>query len=41
MVREADLMLNALLKANESAKQLVGMWKQSDEELVVRESKLD
>ena len=39
-MREADLMLNALLKANESAKQLAGMWKQSGEEAMVERASL-
>lgn len=33
-IREADIMLNSLLKANENAKQLTGMWKQTGEELM-------
>ncbi|KAM3708012.1 hypothetical protein ACJW31_02G067300 [Castanea mollissima] len=39
-MREADLMLNALLKANESANQLAGMWKQAGEELMVERASL-
>lgn len=39
-MREADLMLNALLKANENAKQLTGMWKQTGEELMVERASL-
>ena len=39
-MREADLILNALLKANKSAKQLAGMWKQSGEELKVEKASL-
>ncbi|KAK3007108.1 hypothetical protein RJ639_016177, partial [Escallonia herrerae] len=32
-MKEADLMLNALLKANENAKELTGMWKQAGKTL--------
>ncbi|KAH7520915.1 hypothetical protein FEM48_Zijuj08G0196300 [Ziziphus jujuba var. spinosa] len=39
-IREADIMLNALLKANENAKQLTGMWKQTGEELMVERASL-
>jgi len=39
-MREADLMLNALLKANENAKQLTGMWKQTGEDLMVERASL-
>lgn len=33
-MKEADLMLNALLRANENSKQLNGMWKQASEQLM-------
>lgn len=39
-MREADLMLNALLEANTSAKQLTGMWKQVSEALMVERASL-
>lgn len=39
-MREADLMLNALLKANENAKQLTSMWKQTGEDLMVERASL-
>lgn len=39
-MKEADLMLNALLKANENTKQLNGMWKQASEELMMERSQL-
>lgn len=39
-MKEADVMLNALLKANESAKQLTGMWKQTGEELMTEKASL-
>uniref|UniRef100_A0A2N9EIC7 Kinesin motor domain-containing protein n=1 Tax=Fagus sylvatica TaxID=28930 RepID=A0A2N9EIC7_FAGSY len=39
-MREADLMLNALLKANESAKHLTGKWKQAGEDLMVERASL-
>ncbi|XP_057959011.1 kinesin-like protein KIN-12C isoform X2 [Malania oleifera] len=40
IIREADLMLNALLKANENAKLLNVMWKQEGEELMVEKASL-
>ncbi|KAK6265212.1 hypothetical protein QUC31_016049 [Theobroma cacao] len=39
-VKEADYMLNALLKANESTKLLNSIWKQASEELIVEKSNL-
>ncbi|KAG8658950.1 hypothetical protein MANES_03G210501v8 [Manihot esculenta] len=39
-MKEADHMLNALLKANENTKQLNGMWKQASEELMMERSQL-
>ncbi|KAF2310329.1 hypothetical protein GH714_007829 [Hevea brasiliensis] len=39
-MKEADHMLNALLKANENAKQLNGMWKQASEEMMMERSQL-
>ncbi|KAG6731459.1 hypothetical protein I3842_01G130000 [Carya illinoinensis] len=39
-MREADLMLNALLKANESAKQLTNKWKQAGEDLMQERASL-
>ncbi|KAK3190165.1 hypothetical protein Dsin_029726 [Dipteronia sinensis] len=39
-MKEADLMLNALLKANENSKQLNGMWKQASEQLMAERSSL-
>lgn len=34
-IKEADFMLNALVKANENARQLTGMWKHTGEELMI------
>ncbi|KAK9289237.1 hypothetical protein L1049_017711 [Liquidambar formosana] len=39
-IKEADFMLNALLKANENAKQLTLMWKKAGEELMVEKASL-
>ncbi|KAK2647075.1 hypothetical protein Ddye_022270 [Dipteronia dyeriana] len=39
-MKEADFMLNALLKANENSKQLNGMWKQASEQLMAERSSL-
>ncbi|XP_059641625.1 kinesin-like protein KIN-12C [Cornus florida] len=39
-MKEADFMLNSLLKANENAKQLTGMWKRAGEELMVEKASL-
>lgn len=39
-IKEADFMLNALLQANENAKQLTGMWKQAGEELMIERASL-
>ncbi|XP_021642903.2 kinesin-like protein KIN-12C isoform X2 [Hevea brasiliensis] len=39
-MKEADHVLNALLKANENAKQLNGMWKQASEEMMMERSQL-
>ncbi|KAF3456467.1 hypothetical protein FNV43_RR01117 [Rhamnella rubrinervis] len=39
-IKEADFMLNALLKANENAKQLTGKWKQAAEELMIERASL-
>ncbi|KAL5781898.1 hypothetical protein ACOSP7_006927 [Xanthoceras sorbifolium] len=39
-MREADFMLNALLKANENSKQLNGMWKQAGEQLMAERASL-
>lgn len=39
-MKEADHMLNALLKANENTKQLNGLWKQASEELMMERSQL-
>ncbi|KAI5330774.1 hypothetical protein L3X38_020900 [Prunus dulcis] len=34
-IKEADVMLNALMEANENAKELTGLWKQTGEELTL------
>ncbi|XP_057475426.1 kinesin-like protein KIN-12C isoform X2 [Actinidia eriantha] len=39
-MKEADIMLNALVKANENAKQLTGVWKQAGEELMMEKESL-
>uniref|UniRef100_F6HE33 Kinesin motor domain-containing protein n=1 Tax=Vitis vinifera TaxID=29760 RepID=F6HE33_VITVI len=39
-IKEADFMLNALLKENENAKQVTGMWKQAGEEWLVEKASL-
>ncbi|PON64835.1 Kinesin-like protein [Parasponia andersonii] len=39
-IKEADFMLNALVKANESAKQLTGVWKHTGEELMIERANL-
>lgn len=39
-MKEADYMLNALMGANENAKQLSDMWKQANDELMVDRSRL-
>ncbi|XP_058209055.1 kinesin-like protein KIN-12C isoform X4 [Rhododendron vialii] len=39
-MKEADVMLNALLKANQNAKELTGVWKQAGEELMVEKEGL-
>ncbi|XP_050372198.1 kinesin-like protein KIN-12C [Argentina anserina] len=38
-IKEADLMLNALLEANENSKQLTGLWKQTGEELMLERAR--
>lgn len=35
MIKEADVMLNALVEANENAKELTGLWKQAGEDLML------
>ncbi|ONI27869.1 hypothetical protein PRUPE_1G108800 [Prunus persica] len=37
-VKEADVMLNALMEANENAKELTGLWKQTGEELMLEKA---
>ena len=37
-IKEADFMLNALLKENENAKQVTGMWKQAGEEWLMEKT---
>ncbi|KAL6979071.1 hypothetical protein U1Q18_020737 [Sarracenia purpurea var. burkii] len=39
-MKEADIMLNALLKANENAKQLTDLWKQAGVELIMEKESL-
>lgn len=39
-IKEADFMLNALVKANENAKQLYGVWKHTGEELMIDRANL-
>lgn len=39
-IKEADFVLNALVKANENAKQLTGMWKHTGEELMMERANL-
>ncbi|KAL8157876.1 kinesin-like protein KIN-12C isoform X2 [Apium graveolens] len=39
-MQEADVMLNALLKANEDSRQLTGTWRQAGEELMVEKVSL-
>ncbi|XP_052205946.1 kinesin-like protein KIN-12C [Diospyros lotus] len=39
-MKEADIMLNELLKANEYEKQLTGFWKQAGEELMMEKTSL-
>ncbi|XP_038705278.1 kinesin-like protein KIN-12C isoform X2 [Tripterygium wilfordii] len=40
VIKQADYMLNALLKANEDAKQVNAIWKQASEELTVDRARL-
>ncbi|CAB4275657.1 unnamed protein product [Prunus armeniaca] len=37
-IKEADVMLNALMEANENAKELTGLWKQTGEELMLEKA---
>lgn len=39
-IKEADLMLNALVKENKNAKQLNGLWRQTGEELILERASL-
>lgn len=39
-IKEADFMLNVLMKENENAKQVTGMWKQAGEEWLIEKTSL-
>lgn len=39
-IKEADFMLNALVKANENAKELTGVWKHTGEDLMIERANL-